>query len=110
MRATGIQPTADRSRMLVFMPRPAMAVTRHQRDNSTAPPRRGSGAQPKLLIATMTKKATANHGRSGGRFPLSSASPRSRVTRAATMITGASMPTRTSLTRMAVSPASGDRL
>ena len=53
----------------VFMPMPAIAATRHQREMSLPASGSGVGIQPVLLMATSTAKATANQGSSGGRGP-----------------------------------------
>ncbi len=66
-------------------------------------------------MATSTAKATANQGRSGGRLPEAPpASPmsakRARTSITANTITGTSIATRISLTKVATSPVSFDML
>ena len=93
------------------MPMPAIAATRHQRETSLPPLASGAGSQPVLLIATSTAKATANQGSSGGRLPPAAPpSARARVSITANTITGTSIATRISLTKVATSPVSVDML
>src|SRR4030095_12303312 len=87
---TGLSPTLARSRSWVFMPMPAIAATRHQREKSLPAVVTTSGSQPVLLTATSTAKPTANHGSSGGRGPpVPLASARVHIT--ANTITGSSI-------------------
>lgn len=93
------------------MPMPAIAATRHQRDNSLPERVNAAGSQPVLLIATSTAKATANPGSSGGRGPAPADAPSCRrASSTAATITGSSIATRISLTKVAASPVSRDRL
>ena len=86
-------------------PPPGTSARRRCRALATA-----TGSQPVLLIATSTAKATANQGSSGGRLPgaagVAHVGEAGATSITANTITGSSIATRISLTKVATSPVS----
>ena len=93
IRATGRQPTAINDLNDVFIPRAAIAVTRHQRETSFATAITGLPRSPKLFRTTRAAQPIRNSG-TGGLGPAPPAFTRNAIAKT----TGSSIVTRSSLT------------
>src|SRR6185436_423762 len=103
-RITGCQPSAASSAKEVITPSAAIAATRHQRESEASASPACGGTQPALFAAASSTNTTRNQGSSGVPRPffLLWKKMESAIT------TGTSSATRSSLTKVAVTPASGE--